>query len=107
MKNQNKPGNQQEKQGQQNESPTGQQGKGGTQDRTGDKRNEQRSGKEEHEGQTNREGQEANRDITSRTDSNVRNTDRGRIPGNESGGEDVLNEAETENMEDEDEEKGK
>jgi hypothetical protein len=106
MKNQNKPGNQQGKQDQQKESPTGQQGKQGNQNRTGDMRNEQRSGKENEE-QTNREGQETTRDVTSRTDSNVRNTDRGRIPGNESGGEDVLNESEIENQEDEDEGKGR
>jgi hypothetical protein len=102
MKNQNKPGDQPGNPKQQNESPTGKQNQG-NQNRSGDMRNEQRSGKEENEGQSNREGQETNRDITSRTNSDVKNTDRGRIPGDESGGEDVSNESEMENLEDEDE----
>jgi hypothetical protein len=73
--------------------------------------NEQRSGTQQGQEkgeQEQRTGEESrNRDVTSRSESDVRNTDRGRLPENRKTGDQEAESEETENLEDEDEMKNR
>jgi hypothetical protein len=120
MKNQqNNPGNKKGTQGQQNkeENPQGQSGSGSKmqgesgQQQGSQREKEQRSGQQgEKQGEKqkeNKEGRSQSGDVTSRTSSDVKNTDRGRLPGETTGQEEDLSQSDTENLQDEDDVKGR